>query len=344
MPRNYDDYLYGSLCQSEDDSNPIPQKSQPNVRRKSLSEGLAPISIVVEGNGVTVKMRVKPHVRWTKVLSKWSGNFEGEAPLAWPVFIHIPDQVSSIPCKSIQESISRTLGPELLETVSEKDPAFIVKVGGVSEQVNIDVEPPVISDIPSISTDMKEVIEEPNVDAPAHTASISAPIPPAPPDSPAPLNTKRTYKIRIESEVFKKTIKMSVSGGCTVSRLIRKYLEALKQQDIINPEIVHLLYLGKCIETLDISIGEIFDDSTIVLTASIGTQKSTPKRRRKSSEKSTTISTQDETMESESISEQAQEISYWEQVKSVRKSGPNDEVDDEELALAIAMSLSTEMN
>ena len=338
MPRNYDEYLYGSLCQSEDESNPVPQKSHPNVRRKSLSEGLAPISIVVEGNGVLVKMRVKPHVRWTKVLSKWSANFEGEAPMAWPVFIHIPDQFSSIPCKSIQESISRTLGPELLETVSDKDPAFTVKVGGESpppeEPTSCDVEPPVIPEIPAIQTETNEDIQEPQVPANSTSATLAVP------DTSVPPNTKTTYKIRIESEVFKKTIKMSVSGGCTISRLIRKYLEALKQQDLINPEIVHLSYLDKPIESLGLPVAEIFDDTCVLLTAFIGSQKSTPKRRR-SSEKQTS---QDEQMESESISEQAQEIAYWEQVRSVRK-GVADQVDidEEDLALAIAMSLSTEM-
>lgn len=343
MPRNYDDYLYSSLCHSEDErTSPRASESNSRARRNSISEGLVPIPIVVEGCGVVVKMRVKPHVRWTKIISKWTAAFEKEPPMAWPILIRIPSDESSFPCKSIQESISRTLGPELLEKVSDKDPALIVVIGEiptVTRESESDVSPPVFLDLPSVP--------EATV---AHQDPVPAPIDPLPvPDvADAVVDVKRTYKIRIESEIFKKPVKMSVSGGCSVSRLIRKYLEALKQTDTINPDIVSVSYLGNPIEKLDDKLTDIFGDDGsdgIVMEAFVGKSSGTPKRRRRqSSAEGASTSSKARKIESE---EQSHELAYWEQVRSVRKSGcisdhDNEEDDDEDLALAIALSLSTE--
>lgn len=341
MPRNYDEYLYDSLCHTDEERDgQRPTGNNTRARRNSISEGLVPIPIVVEGSGVTVKMRVKPHVRWTKILSKWSAEFERDPPMAWPIMIHVPSDDSSFPCKSIQESISRTLGPELLERVLEKDPGLIVVVGEQNRRdPDLDVSPPVFP-MPSSEAQCVEDVKMPEPEPKsADLCAVSDP-----PKS-IPLDTKKTYKIRIESEVFKKPVKMSVSGGCSVSRLIRKYLEALKQTDTINPDIVSISYLGKPMEKLDNRLSDILGESTegVVVEAFIGKVSATPKRRRRqSSSEGRSNSSKSRKIESE----QSSELAYWEQVRSVRKdtSTPNDDddEDDEDLALAIALSLSTE--
>jgi hypothetical protein len=354
MPRHYDDYLYSSLCGSGDERANTDSSNQVNVnRRKSISDGLAPIPIVVEGNGVSVKMRVKPHVRWTKVLAKWTAAFEGDAPMAWPVLVRIPSRESSMACNSIQESISRTLGPELLAEVSDNDPALIVLVGnklGVTEDSNYDVVPPVVPNLPvSVSDVPLKVVTQENGDP--------APVPPEPvaPEPavilPTESDLKRTYKIRIESNVFKKPIKMSVSGGCTVSRLIRKYLEALKQSDVINPKTVRLSYEGKPL--VDLTMSQILQNITenVLMEAFVVNERSlettpTPKRQRRKSSSDNKRSTSSKTSKLEDETEQqAQQLAYWEQVHSVRKNiqASEDDEEDEDLALALALSLSTEI-
>jgi hypothetical protein len=340
MPRNYDDYLYDSLCHSEDDVRGPPHTdSSIPVRRNSISEGLAPIPIVVEGSGIVVKMRVKPHVRWTKILAKWSAAFTGDPPMAWPISIRIPSDSTSIPCKSIQESISRTLGPELLGSVLDKDPALIIAVGGSlmeRSEPHTDVVPPIF---PILSTTEAQSV---TIEEPCKIETGIVDPTPVPTESTEKPDTKRTYKIRIESVIFKKPIKMSVSGGCSVSRLIRKYLDALKQTDNINPDIVSLSYSGKMIEGLDLTMSGMFGDSCegIVIEALVGKPNATPKRRRRQSSEGRSSSVKSRKIESE----QANELAYWEQVRSVRKD-PNredEDDDDDDLALAIALSLSTE--
>jgi len=349
MPRDYDSYLYESLCQSGDE-HAKPKQDESNVdvaRRKSLTDGLPQLPILVEGSGISIKMKVRPHVRWTKVLAKWTGSFEdpNSAPMAWPVSVSLPDQNVTVQIKSIQESISRTLGPELIQVVADKDPALIVSVGVHVVEENEDVTQPVdtVADVPAPLDDppLLETVENDMQlkDIPAAAVQQSTPSP-------------TTYKLRIENQTSK-IIKLSVSAGCLISRLTRKYIEALKQTspDSMGTRLAIKGHSGEFLDS-EKTVGELFGSlqmDNLVLEAITGSPKEnpTPKTSRKNSIE--TSKKRRRNQELGDVAEQAEALAYWEQVNSVRKatrrsSSGNDEdeaEDDDDLALAIGLSLSS---
>ena len=87
---SYEEYLRDSLCSNEDLIDP--------------PVALPSIALRVSGFGVTVRVKVKPHVRWTKVLSKWQSALGHADVLAWPVCINNTHTINSI-----QESVSESL-------------------------------------------------------------------------------------------------------------------------------------------------------------------------------------------------------------------------------------------
>jgi hypothetical protein len=166
---------------------------------------------------------------------------------------------------------------------------------------------------------------------------------------------QRCYKLRIESSIFSKPIKLSVSSGCLVSRLIRKYLEALKEGSSgVNSDIVNLKSQSVLLDR-NRTIGDVLghmSDELILLEAIVESTEpsatSTEKKRRRNSSDEPISTTRKKSRESSKrvdeslIAEQAEAFAYWDQVNSVRKAlrTCDDEFDDDELALGIALSLS----
>ena len=355
-----------SLCQSESDDNAIPTIAESTpARRPSLSESLPRIPLKVQGCGVTITVKVGPHVRWTKILARWTAAFpdKSAAPMAWPVVLEIEDG-TRIPISSIQESISRSIGPDILSAISETDSALVVTVGQTDRvddpiEEDVDVPPPVtshpvIADAPSAVT-TPVLPEEP-------TASP----PPAMPEFP------KVLKIKIESILVTKSLKLNVSSGCAVGRLVRKWIEALRST--INPEIIDLRLADGNLLDREEKLSSVipFDqvvDGKVTLNAVVRGDTSPPKKQRtkKSLERGsrtppTTAAkkvreSHDE--ENPSSTSQMEELLYWQQMKSVRDSAEVDEgvrrlvladdaneheLEDDDLALALALSLSEEFN
>ena len=321
MPRGYDEYLLDSLCQpnSGDEHEVVVNEATP-ARRPSLAESLPRIPIRIEGCGICITLKAGPHVRWTKLLSKWSSCFadSGTAPMAWPVTVRLGGSDESIPLTSIQESISKSIGPDNLTRVSEEDPALVVTVG-------------------------QQKVEEEDVIGPPPSECI---LPPPPPVKQAEAEKPDQIKVMITSsfgqEGKKRKLKLNVSSNCLVSRLIRKWIEALKSEDKIEPDTIELC-LGNGV-ALDRSkvlsealSGDVSEDGRYQVEAKLQVKKtmsSSPKRRR-------------------DATSQEVELMYWKQMKTAEAEGIGAEllaeeekssgsfVDDEE-ALAIALSLSEE--
>ena len=346
MPRGYDSYLMGSLCQSESDGEPVRNVTESTpARRPSLSDALPRIPIKLEGCGVSITLKAGPHVRWTKVLAKWSACFpsQASAPLAWPVVATVGE--TRIPISSIQESISRSIGPELLAAVSDDDPAIIVTVGQADrEDVVEDVVPP-----QATATEAEPVVSEPGPST----------VEPVPQDAVEEVVDKksRSVKIVIESKLVGKRIKLNVSSGCAVERLIRKWLEASKST--INAELVDLVYNEEVLERTK-SLHDVLPEDTPVdqrveLRADLNVEAS-PKRKRSKRDSlptpptavpAATRSTSSTTEDDWRRKEQEGELLYWQQRREAEKEGLRDFVDDEseewvddDEALAIALSLS----
>ena len=333
MPRGYDEYLLDSLCQpgSEDDSPRIMKETTP-VRRPSLAESLPRIPIRIEGGGVIITLKAGPHVRWTKLLSKWSECFSvsGTAPMAWPVSVRLGGSDEVISVTSIQESISRSIGPEHLSRVSEEDPALIVTVGQQQQtgvRVVEDVVPPETLVLPMAPLEQVAVPkkEEGGVQAAKGSEQI---------------------RVVIKSVLTSKKLKLNVSGNCLVSRLIRKWTEALKSERI-DPAAVELFFQGELVDSAkvltEVLVKELKESERYDLEAvpknSCVTSSTTPVTKRKKQRRDPMGR------------EQEAEFEFWKQLRlaqaqgldSFIEEGEEEYVEDEE-ALAVALSLSESLS
>ncbi len=335
MPVGYDSYLYGSLCQSDEDNpSSLAFPSSSSQRRRTLGDSLPQIHLVIEGHGRSVVLRVKPHVRWMKVLSRWTSTFENpnEAPMAWPVVITVPSTDSSLApdklvLRSIQESISRTVGPELLARLVGREPGLILHVGQpvVSLEEEPDVTPPdcLMSDTAVVIHTVRPPTED-NFPEPV----LAAPDPPLISTSSVPL--KQRFKLLIQSDRHPKGVKMAVSGDCTVERLIRKFGEATstKLSDGINMQ----LLLDNTILQKNLRLQEclpsefLVERGTLILDTEHAASPATVKKRKSC------------TPLADFNAAQFDEMEYWSSAKKNKKTPETYE--DDELALAIALSLS----
>jgi hypothetical protein len=358
MPRGYDDYLMGSLCQSPSDDEIQGNISSHVTRRSSIGSSLPKIPIRVEGSGVVVNMKVGPHVRWTKILAKWTSSFPSldSAPLAWPVRIDI-EGVESLMIASIQESISRSIGPELLEQVSERNPALIVRVGkfdrtdpieDVTQPADVLVqdglaecqsEPsPLVESKSDSPTEKRDQEPDPIEDVPMETTASGS----------------RVMRIKVESKLVTKPLKLNVSSNCTVSRLIRKWSQALKST--INSDIIDLMLPNGRVLDLEMTLSQALpgiDPGRIVLEAIVRgslEEDSPPKTKRKRSRKQerTPPTTAAKSISSApDLDSQQEELLFWQQVRKTGDDGlaqvAASDFEDDELAIAIALSLSEEI-
>lgn len=344
MPQGYDKYLLGSLCQSDSDENAgLPPREVRPARRPSLSDAMPRIMVQVQGCGVSMSVRVGPHVRWTKILAKWSSAFPDPsvAPMAWPVIVEI-EGTSRIPITSIQESISRTLGPELLVEVSDREPAFIVTIGQldrVDPVEEADVTPPIAP-----------TIDDPVVEAEPFTE----PLPETLEETTEPTETvsNGTIRVKVEAPFVTKALKLNVSSGCLVSRLVRKWIQALKSN--INPEVIVFHYNGSPLDG-NKKLSEVLPsrvDERVIFQAHVaGSEASPQKKQKKLKRQERTPPTtapkkprsDEQSSSSEVVSDQVEQLLYWQHIKDAGIAGASegsDEIEDDDLALAIALSLS----
>lgn len=334
MPRGYDEYLYESLCQPESgDEAPVNVYDSTPSRRPSISEALPRIPIRIEGGGVTINLKAGPHVRWTKLLSKWSACFveSGGSPMAWPVNVRLGGSDKTFSLTSIQESISKSVGPEDLFRVSDHDPALFVSIGQVSK-AELDVEPPLAQ------SETRNTLEEESVLESEKTE----------------VQKSDQIRVLVTSSLVSRKLKLNVSGKCLVSRLIRKWLEALKSD--MDPRSIELFYNGSLLDpekALWDAIGaqQEGDGVRYEITA-VPKMEESPKRKKTKHRNEETPPTAAPTNTNECEKEQQLELEYWKQLKFAEAEGLgsflDNEIDsnyiDDEEALAMALSLSEALN
>jgi hypothetical protein len=343
MPRGYDSYLMSSLCQSESEGEPVTNVSEATpVRRPSLGDALPKIPIRLEGYGVSVSLRAGPHVRWHKVLEKWKACFSDSlnAPMAWPIVASIGGELVKI-C-SIQESISRSVGPERLARVAEEDPAILLFIGSQSSS----------STEPIDEADVCPPLQDGDAAQATATADDAPELKDAEPVEEVPSGPPESFSIKIviESEISNKKLKLNVSSNCTVARLLSKWTDAAQIK--IDPSKFYLATLED--EDLDPSktLREALgsrahaDGGRVHLVASLS-PKSSPKKRKKIKREAPTPPTAVPAEERpESVQGQQAQLEYWSQAKAaglsvdILKESDEEEWEEDEEALAIALSLS----
>ena len=364
MPRGYDSYLMAELCQSESDGEPVTSVSEVTpARRPSLGQALPKIPVKIEGWGVSITLKAGPHVRWHKLLDKWKSCFPDplSAPMAWPVIVNVGEE--EVRVSSIQESISRTIGPERLERLGD-DIAFVfVSVGRPEKMDSDDVSPPVHEHEQNAGSEESAdptpgTLESVDLqDLEIHTTEFPS-VKVRSPEEPS-----RSIKVVIESQYSKKKAKLNVSSNCLISRLIRKWTEASGIR--IDPDKFGLVLNGETVLCLDKTLGECLpcgDSERVNLEAKLTQElkgNSPPKTARKRMERSPKSPQTRKSRKKESAeptppttvnnrSQQA-EFEFWSQAKSqglstelVMPTSPNGEEEwaDDEEALAIALSLS----
>lgn len=344
MPKGYDRYLLGSLCQSDSDENAgLPPREMTPARRPSLTDAMPRIMVQVQGCGVSMSVRVGPHVRWTKILAKWASAFPDPSvsPMAWPVTVETGG-TSHIPITSIQESISRTLGPELLVEVSDREPAFIVTVGQLNR-----VNPVEEADVtPSIASAIDDPVVEagPDIEPLPETFEEIA--------GQTEKATNGTIRVKVEASFVTNALKLNVSSGCLVSRLVRKWIQALKSN--INPEVIVFHYNGRPLDgnkKLSEVLPSCVDERVIFQAHVAGSEASPQKEPKKPKRQERTPPTtapkrprsDEQSSSSEVVSEQVEQLLFWQHIKDAGIAGTSeisDENEDDDLALAIALSLS----
>jgi hypothetical protein len=271
-----------------------------------------------------------------KILNKWSSTFEkqSEAPMAWPVVINIPAGPDGVPgevihLKSIQESISRTIGPDLMAHVSGLDPSLIVHVGkDAIPESDEDVSPP----------DLVPV--DPTVNLPPEPTTTAPPAPEQVPVSSFP--EKSRIKFLIVTPTQPKGVKMAVSTECTMDRLIRKIIEATGMRETVFS--MELQYEGKPLTPPDSKLGECLRDvssSSDRLTLQLLEKASrTPAKPRRVASTSPGSKKRRSNSDTDEISSaQKKEFEYWQSGKKSR----DEEYEDDDLAMAIALSLSEDI-
>jgi hypothetical protein len=244
--------------------------------------------------------------------------------MAWPVVIQFNGE--DIPITSIQESISRSVGPERLVSIADEDAALVVKIGkGASPADPIeDVLPP--EPIHQEEPPMEDIEESPPLAVPKESPSFPV-------------------KVLIESEIGQKKLKLNVSSNCQVSRLIRKWTEAAKIK--IDPAMFELIHAdGKVLDSA-CQLGEalrIAADShpdRVGLVGRLITAHQSPAKKSKKARKEEVI-TPPTAAPSCSLKEQEAELEYWTQIRAagIPSDSLEDEWEDDDEALAIALSLS----
>ena len=341
--------MLGSLCESESDGEPVTNVTESTpARRPSLTEALPRISMLVEGCGQSVSLKAGPHVRWAKILTRWSSRFpdSATAPMAWPLVATVGSERIAI--KSIQESISRSLGPDLLRSISDKDPAVVLTVGQVDRHDPVeDVAPP----FPDISAVKPEPEPEPVADVVEQ--------------EPVRIEKqRRSVKVLILSKLGAKRTKLNVSSDCLVGRLIQKWLEC--SRSTINADLVDLFYAGSLMDPAkalhDVLPSRLSPDERVELKAKLNIE-STPKPKKNRTESVPTpptaapktppapgrLVTQATASTSSDLRavEQEKQLLYWAQKRNAESAdltqfidSESDDYEDDEVALAMALSLS----
>jgi len=367
MPRDYDSYLMGSLCQSESDGEPVTAVTDRTpARRPSLGEALPKIPLRLEGCGVSVTLKAGPHVRLHKLLDKWKSCFPDpvSAPMAWPVVLTVTGE--EIRVASIQDSISRAIGPDRLAKLADDDGTIMVKIGVASADESpeqpaedFDVAPP------EPAAPQKEVpkepegpIEEKRPEQDKKPDIRPKVVSPEKQDGPVPKAVSRTLKVVVESKFSRKKCKLNVSSNCVVSRLIRKWVEAagvtvdpekflltIESSKVLNAELTIQEALAK------LGMDELDSEGRVNLTALLASElkslnSPTPKRKKQKQAEEEIL----DVPTSMSMKDQEAELEFWSQIKAAKSEGldptmlgdPQDEEEwqDDDEALAIALSLS----
>jgi hypothetical protein len=260
--------------------------------------------------------------------------------MAWPVSVRLGGSDEVISVTSIQESISRSIGPEHLSRVSEEDPALIVTVGQQQQtgvRVVEDVVPPETLVLPMAP--LEQVTDPKKEEGQVQTAKGSEQI-----------------RVVIKSVLTSKKLKLNVSGNCLVSRLIRKWTEALKSERI-DPAAVDLFFRGELVDSAkvltEVLVGELKESERYDLEAvpknSSVTSSTTPVTKRKKQRRETPPTAAP--VESEVGREQEAELEFWKQLRLAQAQGLDSFIDEgeeefveDEEALAVALSLSESLN
>jgi hypothetical protein len=364
MPRGYDSYLMDSLCQSESEGEPVTAVTDATpARRPSLGEALPKILIRLEGCGITITLKAGPHVRLHKLLDKWKSCFPDplSAPMAWPVSVFVGDE--EIRVSSIQDSISRIIGPDRISRLSEDVDVVMISVG---KPEGTDVAPPqpeeLTSDpfVPENSKSEEDKLSMTGNRSSAATGSENVVQEEEKPKSCPSDRTAYTVRMLIDSKFAKKKCKMNVSSNCIVSRLIRKWTEAANvsidpTKFVLFHEAGRSLDLSLSLHEALLQVGLVASEieGRVNLEALLESEarptKNSPegrKRRKKEPE-------EEPILESPKLSfrEQEAQLEFWSQMKSARSEGLEPHVfeedqdqasewEDDDMALAIALSLS----
>jgi hypothetical protein len=355
----------GALCQSESDGEPVTAVSDfTPARRPSLGQALPKIPVKIEGCGVSITLKAGPHVRWHKLLDKWKSCFPDplSAPMAWPCIAKVGGE--EIRISSIQESISRTIGPERLISLDSEESIVHVMVGTTtasSPTEEVDVAPP--NSVEEMSSGPPKAGEEVDMDPPKRVEETTLDPPKAEEgklDEPfkeeitritdKQEEVSRSIKVVIESKYAKKKTKLNVSSNCQISRLIRKWTEASGVR--IDPDKFILVFEGhihldrekSLLESLKSHL-ERGEETRVTLEALL--EQEAVKRSSQTPSSSTQKKRRPEKSESESLQEA--ELEFWSQMKAAKSEGLGDlirpeegdnEWEDDDEALAIALSLS----
>lgn len=365
MPRNYDTYLLGSLCQSESDGEPVTAVTDCTpARRPSLGEALPKIPLRLQGCGVSVSLKAGPHVRLHKLLDKWKSCFPDpiSAPMAWPVVLAIGEE--EVRVTSIQDSISRAIGPDRLSKLADDDGLIVVTIGmsnkphdetdvappqpeGESEQsclspdkiqtfdnpqkAEVSVTPGTIVE-PPIAVAKKPITLTPFNPAPNNPVSITKKDTPKTvfksESNKGPPEHSLTIKVVVESDLSsQKKCKLNVSSNCVVSRLIRKWAEAAKVT--VDPSTVVFCIDGHVALSREVSLHEALalHGRAVDSETRLTLQAVQPRSKRKDM---TPLAARD----------QEAELEFWSQTKALklevqRKGGWQE--DDEALQFALSL-------
>jgi hypothetical protein len=175
MPgQSYNDYLLNSLCK-DDSAAPVSE--------------LPKISVTAVGAGSTISFRIRPTVRWSKLVERFRG-LTGSESVPWPLTV---TSAGGFRVTSLQESVCDSFSSAGVLLPDE----LTVQIG----PVEVCIVPEVVDDVPPPS-----------------------PPPPSAPSAPEPVERGVSWEGVVRVKIEK--LKLNVKLGCTVNRLIRKWTQA----------------------------------------------------------------------------------------------------------------------